>query len=132
MKIAETDLNADFAGRQFEEPVEQLKDPGRLVIPVGERHSQQLLRMIKTAQGTVTEKSIPCIFVPLIGAGLAAPGSPVGFAALEKTFLLPLLLSPLVAIALTLLIYLPSRAARRWRPPRACCVNSARWIPGAA
>ena len=49
----------------------------------------------------------------LIGAGLAAPGSPVGFAALEKTFLLPLLLSPLVAIALTLLIYLPSRAARR-------------------
>ena len=48
--------------------VDQLKDGGRLVIPVGERHSQQLVRMIKTSKGIVTEKSIPCIFVPLIGA----------------------------------------------------------------
>ncbi len=48
--------------------VGQLREGGKLVIPVGERHSQQLVRMIKTAQGTVTEKSIPCIFVPLIGA----------------------------------------------------------------
>ena len=48
--------------------VDQLKDNGRLVIPVGERHSQQLVRMIKTPHGIVTEKSIPCIFVPLIGA----------------------------------------------------------------
>jgi protein-L-isoaspartate(D-aspartate) O-methyltransferase len=48
--------------------VDQLRDGGRLVIPVGERHSQQLVRMIKTSHGIVTEKSIPCIFVPLIGA----------------------------------------------------------------
>jgi protein-L-isoaspartate(D-aspartate) O-methyltransferase len=48
--------------------VDQLKDGGRLVIPVGERHSQQLVRMIKTSRGIVTEKSVPCIFVPLIGA----------------------------------------------------------------
>ena len=48
--------------------VDQLKANGRLVIPVGERHSQQLVRMIKTPHGIVTEKSIPCIFVPLIGA----------------------------------------------------------------
>ncbi len=48
--------------------VDQLRDNGRLVIPVGERHSQQLVRMIKTSRGIVTEKSIPCIFVPLIGA----------------------------------------------------------------
>ncbi len=48
--------------------VDQLRAGGRLVIPVGERHSQQLVRMIKTSQGIVTEKSIPCIFVPLIGA----------------------------------------------------------------
>jgi len=39
-----------------------------VVIPVGERHSQQLVRMIKTSRGIVTEKSVPCIFVPLIGA----------------------------------------------------------------
>jgi len=48
--------------------VDQLKDGGRLVIPVGERHSQQLVRMMKTSRGIVTEKSVPCIFVPLIGA----------------------------------------------------------------
>jgi len=49
----------------------------------------------------------------LIGAGLAAPGSHVSFAALQKSFVLPLLLSPLAAILVTLLIYLPSRAARK-------------------
>jgi protein-L-isoaspartate(D-aspartate) O-methyltransferase len=48
--------------------VGQLREGGKLVIPVGERHSQQLVRLSKTGKGTVTEKSIPCIFVPLIGA----------------------------------------------------------------
>jgi protein-L-isoaspartate(D-aspartate) O-methyltransferase len=48
--------------------VEQLKDGGRLVIPVGERYSQLLLKVIKSPSGTVTKTSIPCIFVPLIGA----------------------------------------------------------------
>ncbi|NTW59612.1 MAG: protein-L-isoaspartate(D-aspartate) O-methyltransferase [Nitrospirae bacterium] len=48
--------------------VEQLKDGGRLVIPVGERYSQLLLKIIKSPSGTVTKTSIPCIFVPLIGA----------------------------------------------------------------
>jgi protein-L-isoaspartate(D-aspartate) O-methyltransferase len=47
--------------------VEQLKVGGRLVIPVGERYGQQLVRMVKTTEGIVTEKSIPCVFVPLIG-----------------------------------------------------------------
>jgi protein-L-isoaspartate(D-aspartate) O-methyltransferase len=47
--------------------VEQLKDGGRMVIPVGERFGQSLLKVVKTAEGTVTEKSIPCVFVPLIG-----------------------------------------------------------------
>lgn len=47
--------------------VEQLKDGGRMVIPVGERFGQSLLKVIKTAEGTVTQRSIPCVFVPLIG-----------------------------------------------------------------
>lgn len=47
--------------------VEQLKEGGRLVIPVGERYGQMLVKMIKTAEGVITEKSIPCVFVPLIG-----------------------------------------------------------------
>jgi protein-L-isoaspartate(D-aspartate) O-methyltransferase len=48
--------------------VEQLKDGGRLVIPVGERYTQVLLKVTKSPSGTVTKTSIPCVFVPLIGA----------------------------------------------------------------
>jgi len=47
---------------------EQLKDGGRLVIPVGERYTQVLLKVIKSPSGIVTKTSIPCVFVPLIGA----------------------------------------------------------------
>jgi protein-L-isoaspartate(D-aspartate) O-methyltransferase len=47
--------------------VEQLKEGGRMVIPVGERFGQELIRVDKTAGGTVTEKLFPCVFVPLIG-----------------------------------------------------------------
>jgi protein-L-isoaspartate(D-aspartate) O-methyltransferase len=47
--------------------VEQLKEGGKLVIPVGERYGQLLVRMVKTAEGVITEKSIRCMFVPLIG-----------------------------------------------------------------
>jgi protein-L-isoaspartate(D-aspartate) O-methyltransferase len=47
--------------------VEQLRDGGRMVIPVGERYGQMLVKVVKTAEGLVTEKSIPCMFVPLIG-----------------------------------------------------------------
>ncbi len=48
--------------------VEQLKVGGRMVIPVGERHTQRLLKIVKTAKGFIAEKSMPCVFVPLIGA----------------------------------------------------------------
>ncbi len=47
--------------------IDQLKDGGRMVVPVGERFCQALLKVIKTAEGIVTERSIPCVFVPLIG-----------------------------------------------------------------
>ncbi len=46
----------------------------------------------------------------LVGAGLLAVGGEVNFAALQKSFLVPLLLSPVLAIALGAAIYL----ALRW------------------
>lgn len=49
----------------------------------------------------------------LTGAGLAAAGHAVRWTAVASTLLYPLLLSPFVAILLTLLLYLPFRAARR-------------------
>ncbi len=47
--------------------VEQLKEGGRLVIPVGERFDQTLLKVVKSADGMLTERGIPCVFVPLVG-----------------------------------------------------------------
>ncbi len=48
--------------------LDQLRPGGRMVIPVGERFTQTLLKVVKTPEGAVTEKSIPCVFVPLVGA----------------------------------------------------------------
>ena len=47
--------------------VEQLKEGGRLVIPVGERYTQVLVKVVRTATGVLRTESIPCVFVPLIG-----------------------------------------------------------------
>ena len=48
--------------------VDQLRESGRMVIPVGERYGQVLLKVVKTPSGPVTERNIPCTFVPLIGS----------------------------------------------------------------
>ncbi|HSB35203.1 MAG TPA: protein-L-isoaspartate(D-aspartate) O-methyltransferase [Nitrospirota bacterium] len=47
--------------------VDQLKEGGRMVIPVGDRYGQVLLTIVKGPSGTVKERSIPCTFVPLVG-----------------------------------------------------------------
>ena len=48
--------------------IDQLKEGGRLVIPVGDRVSQVLKKIRKTREGNLTTSLTPCIFVPLIGA----------------------------------------------------------------
>ncbi len=47
--------------------LEQLKDGGRLVIPVGSRKLQDLLRITRRGNEFITENFGPCLFVPLIG-----------------------------------------------------------------
>ena len=47
--------------------VDQLADGGRLVIPVGDRKSQTLKKVLKTRAGLITSSHTPCVFVPLIG-----------------------------------------------------------------
>ena len=47
--------------------VEQLVVGGRIVIPVGSRFHQTLLKVVRKEDGTRQEKNIGCIFVPLIG-----------------------------------------------------------------
>jgi protein-L-isoaspartate(D-aspartate) O-methyltransferase len=46
----------------------QLADGGRLVVPRGTRWGQDLVQVVKTEDGPVERASIPCRFVPLVGA----------------------------------------------------------------
>ncbi len=47
--------------------LDQLKPGGRMVIPVGDRSTQRLLKVVRAGERPVIESSIPCVFVPLIG-----------------------------------------------------------------
>jgi protein-L-isoaspartate(D-aspartate) O-methyltransferase len=47
--------------------VEQLQSGGRLIIPVGNRHEQTLMRLTATSNGPQVERLGGCRFVPLIG-----------------------------------------------------------------
>jgi protein-L-isoaspartate(D-aspartate) O-methyltransferase len=48
---------------------EQLAEGGRLVVPRGSRWGQELVQVVKTEGGPVERASVPCRFVPLVGAG---------------------------------------------------------------
>jgi protein-L-isoaspartate(D-aspartate) O-methyltransferase len=47
--------------------LDQLAHGGRLVIPVGGRDVQELVRIVKTPEGAVRHNLGPCRFVPLLG-----------------------------------------------------------------
>jgi protein-L-isoaspartate(D-aspartate) O-methyltransferase len=47
---------------------EQLVEGGRLVLPRGTRWGQELVQVVRTAAGPRERVSIPCRFVPLVGA----------------------------------------------------------------
>ena len=47
---------------------DQLVDGGRLVLPRGSRWGQDLVQVVKTPEGPVERASVPCRFVPLVGA----------------------------------------------------------------
>jgi protein-L-isoaspartate(D-aspartate) O-methyltransferase len=49
------------------ELLEQLAPGGRLVIPVGSRYLQELVRIIKTPEGAIRHNLGACRFVPLLG-----------------------------------------------------------------
>jgi protein-L-isoaspartate(D-aspartate) O-methyltransferase len=47
--------------------LDQLAEGGRLIVPIGPRQGQQLVRATKTPHGVTLERLGPCAFVPLIG-----------------------------------------------------------------
>ena len=56
------------ASPKIPEPLmDQLAVGGILVIPVGSRYSQQLLKIRKGPEGITEEFHTPCVFVPLVG-----------------------------------------------------------------
>jgi protein-L-isoaspartate(D-aspartate) O-methyltransferase len=48
--------------------IAQLAPGGRLVVPVGSRHDQRLEVVVRTERGPEVVRSVPCRFVPLVGA----------------------------------------------------------------
>jgi protein-L-isoaspartate(D-aspartate) O-methyltransferase len=55
------------APRTPEPLLAQLAEGGRLVIPVGDRLVQELVRVTRTEEGHETESLLSCRFVPLVG-----------------------------------------------------------------
>ena len=47
---------------------DQLEPNGRLVVPVGNLRDQELVLVVRTPQGPEIARSVPCRFVPLVGA----------------------------------------------------------------
>jgi protein-L-isoaspartate(D-aspartate) O-methyltransferase len=47
---------------------EQLEPRGRMAVPVGGRRSQELQLVVRSPEGPAVVRSVPCRFVPLLGA----------------------------------------------------------------
>jgi protein-L-isoaspartate(D-aspartate) O-methyltransferase len=47
---------------------DQLAENGRLVLPIGTRHGQRLEVVVRSPEGPRVARSVPCRFVPLVGA----------------------------------------------------------------
>jgi protein-L-isoaspartate(D-aspartate) O-methyltransferase len=59
---------AAAAPRVPEALYDQLEPRGRLVVPVGRRRGQELQLVIRSPEGPAVVRSVPCRFVPLVGA----------------------------------------------------------------
>jgi protein-L-isoaspartate(D-aspartate) O-methyltransferase len=47
---------------------EQLEPRGRMVVPIGGRRQQMLQVIVRTLEGPAVLRTVPCRFVPLLGA----------------------------------------------------------------
>ena len=50
-----------------DELINQLKDHGKLVIPVGSTYQQDLILVSKRSDSYITKSICGCVFVPLVG-----------------------------------------------------------------
>ena len=59
---------AAAAPRVPESLYEQLGQGGRLVVPIGSRADQRLVLVVRSPEGPAEARSLPCRYVPLLGA----------------------------------------------------------------
>ena len=55
-------------GRYFDALALLVRERGRLVVPVGGQHGQRLEVIVRSPEGPAVARSVPCRFVPLVGA----------------------------------------------------------------
>ena len=64
------------APRVPHELVDQMRIGGRMVVPVGSRDLQELVRVVRSPEGPVIINLGPCRFVPLVGPGAWSSEAP--------------------------------------------------------
>ena len=117
---------------------------GKGLVPDEIAHSVNFVLSVALAAGTTvlmaTKLGFPIstthgLVGALIGAGLIAVGPSVNFNSLGKTFFLPLLLSPIIAVAIAAVLYLifsKSRIVAGITEGSCVCVGNKQWIPVSA
>ncbi|MEO7047836.1 MAG: inorganic phosphate transporter [Ferruginibacter sp.] len=117
---------------------------GEGLVPHEILHSANFVLSVTLAAGTTvllaTKLGFPIstthgLVGALVGAGLVAVGTNVNFNSLGKTFFLPLLLSPVLAVIIASILYSAfskGRKAAGITEESCVCVGNKQWIPVAA
>lgn len=117
---------------------------GNGLVPGEIAHSVNFVLSVTLAAGTTvllaTKLGFPIstthgLVGALVGAGLVAVGTNVNFSSLGKTFFLPLLLSPVLAVVIAAVLYSvfsKGREVAGITEESCACIGSKQWIPVAA
>ena len=115
---------------------------GKGLVPEDLIHSMQFVLAVALGAGITvllaTKMGFPIstthgLVGALVGAGLVGAGSAVNFSVLGKTFFIPLIISPVIAVVLSCLVYLFFTKSRKLAgiTMESCVCIGEKWIPAA-